>query len=67
MSPIENVWAILKDAVFKKGTPATVRIAKGRVNKFFGGVDEELCEKLVKSFQKRLLELEKNGFQVVGH
>ena len=67
LSPIENVWSVLKLKIFDKGTPNTVRTAKSRIKKFFRNFEIEKCEKLVNSFWKRVEELKTNGYGVLKH
>jgi len=50
LSPIANIWAVLKREIFVKGTPPTQRSAQQRIKKFFPDFDPIECEKYVNSF-----------------
>ena len=56
LSPIENLWGILKARIRDQGI-ATIPKLEVALRDAWGKISKELCEKLIDSFPKRLEEV----------
>lgn len=65
LSPIENMWSVMKDWVFLKGTPRNVHVGRVRVSAFFRQFTVGESLKLVRSFASRMKLLPENDFDVL--
>jgi len=54
LSPIENIWSILSNDVYKDPEPKTVDQLKRRLRKAWNSISLETLENLIKSLPRRM-------------
>lgn len=62
LSPIENLWSILKEKIILYPYPKSTSELKKRINDAWDSINNDVLEKLAESFKDRILEmLKKHG------
>lgn len=67
LSPIENIWGILKESIYEEGEPRTIIGLKRKVGKFFSSFSEQMCQKVAHSMPKRFILLRSNNFYGISY
>ncbi len=66
LSPIENVWSMLKTHIYQDGEPTTMIGMKRRINLFFRDFSEATCEMMLRGMPRRLQLLKETQFMPIG-
>ena len=67
LSPIENVWAMLKASIYENGEPKSMQGLKRLVSKFFRDFGEAVCRRLLEGMPRRFEQLREANFFVIKH
>ena len=66
LSPIENVWAVLKATIYEFGEPKTLMELKRMVANFFKNFGEAACRKLSDGMPRRFELLRERAYFAIG-
>lgn len=66
LSPIENVWGIMKETIYQEGEPKTIIGLKRMVGKFFKKFGADMCRKLAAGMPNRFVMLREREYFTIG-
>lgn len=66
LSPIENIWGMMKEEIYKNGEPKSLIGLKRIVTKFFRSFSPEMCLKLADGMPGRFIQLRSRNYFTIG-